>query len=175
MFLKSNLACKKVNPTHHRQVEPGLGQLGENWILVQVLHTLQLLPGKTHIITCMFMPNIGSDNGLVLSGTKALPYSMLNQIMLWIKFSIQFNSIQTRRSENDDTPQHEYPIHGPTDWKLIYLPCTVGQEEAHCPCNIVSNSHLFHSKSIDLPIPKIWQLKIWPWKSKVEVMGEVKV
>ena len=35
--------------------------------------------------------------------------------------------------------------------------------------------HLLHSKSIDLPIPKMWLLKIWSWKSKVEVMGEVKV
>ena len=51
----------------------------------------------------------------------------------------------------------------------------MGQEEVHCASNIVSNSHLFHSKSIDLPIPKIWLLKIWPWKSKVKVMGEVKV
>ena len=29
------------------------------------------------------------------------------------------------------------------------------------------DSHLFHSKTINLPIPKIWLLKIWPWKSKV--------
>ena len=36
-----------------------------------------------------------------------------------------------------------------------------------------SKSHLFHSKSIDLPIPKIWLLKIWPWKSKVKVKDEV--
>ena len=40
-----------------------------------------------------------------------------------------------------------------------YLPCTVAQEEAHCTSNIVSNSHVFHSKSIDIPIPKIWLLK----------------
>ena len=51
----------------------------------------------------------------------------------------------------------------------------MAQEEAHCASNIVSNSHLFHSKPIDLPIPKIWLLKIWPWKYKVKVMGEVKV
>ena len=47
------------------------------------------------------------------------------------------------------------------------------QDEAHCASDIVTNSHLFYSKLIDLPIPKIWLLKIWPWKSKV--MGEVKV
>ena len=41
----------------------------------------------------------------------------------------------------------------------IYLPCTVAQEQAHYVSNIVSNSHLFHSKSIDLPIPKIWLSK----------------
>ena len=35
-----------------------------------------------------------------------------------------------------------------------------------CASKLVSNSHLFHSKSIDLPIPKIWLLKIWPWPWK---------
>ena len=58
--------------------------------------------------------------------------------------------------------------HWPITWP-IYLPCTVAQQQAHCASNIVSNSHLFHSKSIILPIPKIWLLKVWPWKSKVKV------
>ena len=52
---------------------------------------------------------------------------------------------------------------------------TMAQEQAHCASNIVSKSHLFHSKLITLPIPKIWLLNIWPWKSKVKVMGEAKV
>ena len=64
--------------------------------------------------------------------------------------------------------------HWPITWP-IYLPCTVTQEQAHHESDIVSNSHLFYSKSINLPIPIIWLLKIWPWKSKVKVMGEVKV
>ena len=64
--------------------------------------------------------------------------------------------------------------HWPITWP-IYLPCTVTQEQAHHGSDIVSNSHLFYSKSINLPIPKIWLLKIWHWKSKVKVMGEVKV
>ena len=34
------------------------------------------------------------------------------------------------------------------------------------------NSHLFNSMSIGHPIPEIWLFKIWPWKSKVKVMGE---
>ena len=35
----------------------------------------------------------------------------------------------------------------------------MGQEQVHYASNIVSNSHLFHSKSIDLPTHKIWLLK----------------
>ena len=65
--------------------------------------------------------------------------------------------------------------HWPITWSM-YLPCTVAQEQAqHCASNIVSNSHIYHFNSIDLPIPKIWLLKIWPWKSKVKVLGEFKV
>ena len=84
----------------------------------------------------------------------------------------------TRRSENDNTPQpldQWTKAHSWANRFEIYLPCTVGQEEGHCASNIVSNSHLFHSKSMGLLIPKIWLLKIWPWKSKVKVMGEIKV
>ena len=51
----------------------------------------------------------------------------------------------------------------------------MAHKEAHCASIIVSNSHHFHSKPIELPIPKIWLLKIWPWKYKVKVRGEVKV
>ena len=35
----------------------------------------------------------------------------------------------------------------------------MGQEQVHYASNIVSNSHLFHSKSIGLPTHKIWLLK----------------
>ena len=84
-------------------------------------------------------------------------------------------AFRERRHPSAPRSVNGQPIHGPTGWKLIYLPCTVAQKEAHCASNIVSNSHLFHSKPIDLPIPKIWLLKIWPWKYKVKVRGEVKV
>ena len=104
--------------------------------------------------------------------------------------SFKLISKKTRRSENDNTPQPldqwtNSPFmgnrletarvsHWPITWP-IYLPCTVTQEQAHHESDIVSNSHLFYSKSINLPIPKIWLFKIWPWKSKVKFMGEVKV
>ena len=76
-------------------------------------------------------------------------------------------ALQTRRSENDNTPQPldqwvNSPFMGQKGWKLIYLPCTVAHEEVHWSSNIVSNSHLVHPKSINLPIPKIWLLNIWP-------------
>ena len=34
------------------------------------------------------------------------------------------------------------------------------------------DSHPFNSMSIGHPIPEIWLFKIWPWKSKVKVVGE---
>ena len=112
--------------------------------------------------------------------------------------------------------------HWPITWR-IYLPCTVAQGESHCASNIISNSHPFYFKWVDLPIPEIQQFqyftfkiqgqghgwgqslksqhgsnillthipfipcqsaipflrysnfKIWPWISKVKVMGEVNV
>ena len=100
---------------------------------------------------------------------------------------------RTRRSENDNTPQlldqwMDSPFMGHRAISLetvtvshlpitcpMYLPCTVAQEKVHCASNILCNSYLLHSKSIDLPIPKILPLKIWPGKSKVKVMGQVKV
>ena len=80
----------------------------------------------------------------------------------------------TRCSEKDNTPQplfseriaHSWANRLETvrvsHWHItwpIYLPCIMGQEQVHYASNIVSNSHLFHSKSIDLPTPKIWLLK----------------
>ena len=106
---------------------------------------------------------------------------------------------------------------------LIYLPCTVAQGQSHWASSIISNSHPFHSKWVDPPIPKLQQFqyltlkiqgqghgwgqslksqcesnilsthipfvpcqsalpflrysifKIWHWKSKVKVMGEVDI
>ena len=37
------------------------------------------------------------------------------------------------------------------------------------------DSHPFYSMSIRHPIPELWLLKIWPWKSRVKVMGGVTV
>ena len=99
----------------------------------------------------------------------------------------------------------------------------MAQGQSHCASNIISNSHPFHSKWVDPPIPKLQQFqyltlkirgqghgwgqslksqcesnilsthipfvpckpaipflrydffKIWPWKSKVKVMGEVDI
>ena len=48
--------------------------------------------------------------------------------------------------------------HWPITW-LIYLPCTVAQGQSHCASNIISNSHLLHSKWVDPPIPKLQQLQ----------------
>ena len=107
----------------------------------------------------------------------------------------------------------------PITWP-IYLPCTMVQGQYHYASNIISNSHPFHSKWVDPPIPEIQQFqyftmkiqgqghgwgqslksqcqsnillthitslpcqrvlpflrysifKIWPWKSKVNVIPE---
>ena len=94
----------------------------------------------------------------------------------------------TRRSENDNTLQPldqwtNSPFMGHQVWNcksftlthyladLFAMHCR--PTASLCVSNIVHNSHLFHSKWIDFPIPEIWLLKIWPWKSKVNVMGEV--
>ena len=95
--------------------------------------------------------------------------------ILVIEEKVSNKAFRERRHPSAPRSVNEQPIHWPTGWKLIYLPCTVAHKEAHCASNIVSNSHLFHSKPIKLPIPKIWLLKIWPWKYKVKVRGEVKV
>ena len=44
--------------------------------------------------------------------------------------------------------------HWPITWP-IYLHCIVTQEQVHCASHIVSDSDLFYSKMINLPIPKI--------------------
>ena len=48
--------------------------------------------------------------------------------------------------------------HWPITW-LIYLPCTVAQGQSHCASNIISNSHPFHFKWVDPPIPKLQQFQ----------------
>ena len=84
-------------------------------------------------------------------------------------FTHSSKSIITRHSENDNTPQPldqwmNSPFIGqqfgncksftltPT-WP-IYLPCTVAQGQSHCASNIITNSHPFHSKWADPPIPE---------------------
>ena len=114
---------------------------------------------------------------------------------------------------------HRERLLQPITWQ-IYLPCTTAQGQYHCASNIISNSHPFHSKWVDPPIPEIQQIqfftmkiqgqghgwghslksqckcnilstripfvpcqrvlpflrysifKIWPWKSKVNVIPE---
>ena len=61
---------------------------------------------------------------------------------------------------------------------LIYLSCTMSQGQSHCASNIISNSHLFHSKWVNPPIPELQQFKYFylvnpksrSWvRSKIEV------
>ena len=47
---------------------------------------------------------------------------------------------------------------------LIYLPCTLAQGQYHCASNIISNSHPFHSKWVDPPIPEIQQFQYFTMK-----------
>ena len=85
----------------------------------------------------------------------------------------------TRRSEKDNTPQpldqwtnspfsdqqvgncksFTWPITWP-----IYLPCTVAQCQSHCASNIICNSHPFHSKWVDPPIPELQQFQYFTFK-----------
>ena len=92
-----------------------------------------------------------------------------------------------RRSENDNTPQPldqwtNSPFMGQQVGNckssiLTHLLADVFAMQAHCTSNIVSNSHLFHSESIDLPIPKIWLSKFSPEnpRSRSWVRSKVKV
>ena len=59
---------------------------------------------------------------------------------------------------------HDHDISGVHCTWLIHLPCTVAQGQSHCPSNITSNSHPFHSKWVDLPIPKIQQFQYFTLK-----------
>ena len=100
------------------------------------------------------------------------------------------NASWTRRSEKDNTSQ---PLDQWTNSPFM------GQQVGNCKSFTLSHYladlfamhcdprasplwirhciqlHLFYSKSINLPIPKIWLSKIWRYKSKVKVMGEVKL
>ena len=51
----------------------------------------------------------------------------------------------------------------PITWP-IYLPCTTAQGQYHCASNIIFNSHPFHSKQIDPPIPEIQQFQYFTMK-----------
>ena len=51
---------------------------------------------------------------------------------------------------------------------MIYLPCTMAQGQSHCASNIISNSHPFHSKWVDPPIPKLQQFQY----STLKIQGQ---
>ena len=87
---------------------------------------------------------------------------------------------ETRRSKNDNTPQpldqwtnspfigqqagnYIRVSHWFITW-LIYLPCTMAQDQYHCASYIISNSHPFHSKWVDPPIPEIQQFQYFTLK-----------
>ena len=53
--------------------------------------------------------------------------------------------------------------HWPITWP-IYLPCTVAKGKFQCAYNIISNSHPFHSKWVDPPIPEIQQFQYFTLK-----------
>ena len=71
----------------------------------------------------------------ILKACTCFQYLMMLPVIPWLPFWIGY---------------YHWPMH---------LPCTVSQEQAYCASNIVSNSHLLHFKSIDLPIPKTRLLK----------------
>ena len=135
-------------------------------------------------------PGCFTWNWTLTSPVMIIHISLMPQKIFQNSFDSIWNSRSKRCSENNNTahPLDQWtnsPFMGQqigncnsftsTHYLPIYLPCTVAQEQAHCVSNIVSNSHFFHSKPINLPIPKLWLWKIWPWKSKAKDMGEVKV
>ena len=64
--------------------------------------------------------------------------------------------------------------HWPIAW-LIYLPCTMTQCQSHCASNIIQLTSL--SFQVSQPShSSVTAISIFlPWKSKIKVMGEVKV
>ena len=58
----------------------------------------------------------------------------------------------------------------PITWP-IYLPCTTAQGQYHCASNIISNSHPFHSKWVDPPIPEIQQFQYFTMKIQGQAHG----
>ena len=60
--------------------------------------------------------------------------------------------------------------HWPITWP-IYLPCTVVQGQSHCASNIISNSHPFHSKRVNPPIPKLQQFQYLTLKIQGQGQG----
>ena len=57
--------------------------------------------------------------------------------------------------------------HWPITWP-IYLPCTVTQGRSHCAFNIISNSHPFHSKWVDIPISELQQFQYFTLKIQAQ-------
>ena len=66
--------------------------------------------------------------------------------------------------------------HWPITWP-IYFPYAVAQGQSHCASNTISNSHPFHSKWVDTPIPEKTAISLFYLENprKVKVIGEVKV
>ena len=149
---------------HHMWIQTGVtAQKRLSWVVTSVTLTFDLWPRPfawTSLLSLVITPENfmmirwwkHSQQGVQRTTTPLSPKISERIALLWA------NRLETARVS-----------HWPITWP-IYLPCTVTQEQAHHESDIVSNSHLFYSKSINLPIPKIWLLKIWPWKSKVKVM-----
>ena len=53
----------------------------------------------------------------------------------------------------------------------IYLPGTVAQGQSHCAHNTISNSHSYHSKWVDPPIPEIQQFQYFALKIRGQGHG----
>ena len=78
--------------------------------------------------------------------------------VLYIDDWLMWRTSKTRRSEKDNRLETVRVSHWPITW-LIYLPCIVAQGQSHCASNIIPNSHPFHSKWVDPPIPKLQQFQ----------------
>ena len=92
----------------------------------------------------------------------------------YFNFDATINIKSTRHSENDNTPQpldqwRNRPFIGQqvgncksftlTQYLADLFAMHRGQGQSHCASNIISNSHPFHSKGVDPPIPKLQQFQ----------------
>ena len=101
---------------------------------------------------------------------KCHTHISINEIMVIHSHKIhpQLGQVQTRRSENDNTPQpldqwKNSPCIGQqvgncTSFTLTHYLAdlfALAQGRSHCASNIISNTHPFHSNWVDPPIPEI--------------------